>query len=67
MSEYPKLMWLPDGREITVGSADEETLRSDEGCSALPPGSVPAAPESPEPEPEAEPEPKKKAKKAKDE
>jgi hypothetical protein len=31
MSEYPKLMWAPDGREFTVCDSVEEEARRAEG------------------------------------
>lgn len=77
MTEYPKLMWLPDGREITVRSKDEEDQRLSDGCSlkadrsdvaaraavAAAYDALPDVETEPEPDDEPADEPKKKAKK----
>lgn len=38
MQEYPKLLWRPDGREVTAGSKTEEDALRAEGCKGVPSG-----------------------------
>lgn len=69
MSEYPKLMWAPDGREFTVGDEVEQAARMAEGFRlavdvvAATPLEVDPAPDPSEVDVVDADQPKKKAKK----
>lgn len=58
MSEYSKLMWLKDGREVTVQSAAEEKAKLADGARLT--VDAPPEPTKTEAKPKTEPEPEPK-------